>query len=468
MAIIPTPPEHSGFWNRKKRSWLIGLAGVLLLMTALVFLLRPKKTDEAEIVTAPVTRNTITQTVAATGRVVPNFEVEIKAKASGEIIRLPYDVSDTVKQGDLLVQLNPIDESRQVSQAQASLSGLENRVAQSRLNLQVGRQNLQTSIDRARAELKAAEARYQEAQTKKARLDTLVQSRYISQEEYEAGVSSASQLGAELDSARVRLRELETEALALRAQARDVNIAAAESQAQRVAVATSQQRLSETRIYAPISGVVTSRAGQIGQIVASGVSNVGGGTAIMTLADLSHIFVLAAVDESDIGQVREGQFVSITADAYPGKTFAGKVVQIAPKGFEEANVVTFEVKIEVLGENKHLLKSEMTTNVEILIDRKRNVLTVPTEAVMLQDGRPAVRVVDGKNKTHGRPVVVGLNNGTQVEIVRGLRVGEKVAIGQADAQSRWKKDGSGGNGGFGNNRRSQQMMMRGLGGGGRR
>ncbi|MHA4875625.1 hypothetical protein, partial [Enterococcus faecium] len=79
---------------------------------------------------------------AATGKVEANFEVEIKAKASGKIIRLPYDVSDVVKTGDLLVQLDPIDEDRNVSQSQASLSGLESKASQSRVNLSVAERNL--------------------------------------------------------------------------------------------------------------------------------------------------------------------------------------------------------------------------------------------------------------------------------------------------------------------------------------
>ena len=81
-----------------------------------------------------------------------------------------------------------------------------------------------------------------------------------------------------------------------------------------------------------MDGVVTDRKVQTGTIIASGVSNVGGGTTILTLSDLSRIYVLASVDESDIGKVQVGQPATITVDAYPSMQFAGKVVRIASKG----------------------------------------------------------------------------------------------------------------------------------------
>jgi HlyD family secretion protein len=409
----------------------------------------------------PVRVENIQKSVASTGKVVPNFEVEIKAKASGKIIRLPYDVSDVIRQGDLLVELDPIDESRAVSQAQASLASLQGKVDQNWLNLQVAERNLGTDLARARADLNAAQVKAKEAKSKENRLTSLVKDRYISQEEYETGLSTAAQATTDLKNAEIRLRELQTQSVSIKAQAKSISISAADAQAQHVALASSQQRLSETRIYAPISGVITSRAGQLGSIVSSGISNVGGGTAIMTLADLSRIFVLASVDESDIGQIREGQSVVITADAYPNQLFKGKVIRIAPKGLEESNVVTFEVKIEVEGANKQLLKPEMTANVEVQIAAKSHALTIPSDAVIIQDGNNMVKVADEQGKVSLRPIQLGINNGTRVEVVQGLSESDKVVLEQGQAHSRWRRDGK--QGGGASNQRGQMMMMRSMG-----
>jgi HlyD family secretion protein len=449
--------------KHKFRKKFVVIGVILLALVAAVWgstQMKPSTPTKEDVRLVPVKIGAIHQVVSATGKVVPNFEVEIKAKASGRIIRLPYDVSDSVRQGDLLVELDPIDESRSVSQAQASLASLQGRVEQNWLNVQVAERNLATDLAKARADLSAAQAKASEARAKAQRLASLLKDRYISQQEYEVGLSEIAQAEANLTNAQIRLQELQTQAVAIKAQAKGVSIAAAEAQAQRVALASSRQRLHETKIYAPISGVITSRAGQLGSIVSSGISNVGGGTAIMTLADLSRIFVLASVDESDIGQVKEGQQVFITADSYPGRQFSGKVVRISPKGLEEANVVTFEVKIEVEDKDKHMLKPEMTTNVEILIASRDKALTIPIEAVTSQDGQSVVRVPDADGKLMPRVVVTGIQDGNRVEILQGLSVGEKVALEQGQGRSRWRREGSGPSNG---NRRGQMMMMRSMG-----
>ena len=478
----PNPPNNvtvvkvkKPFWkNRKTMAWLLVSLAAVIIGCWWGWTATHPKTDDVTITTAPVTKGTLSKTVAATGKVVANFEVEIKAKGSGKILTMPYDVGDVVQQGALLVQLDPLDESRQVSEAAANLSGLESRATQARVNMQVAQRNLGTDIARARADLNAAQAKYNDAQTKASRLQSLASQRYISQEEAETGSTTASQARTDLSNAQTRLQELQTQQLSLEAQAQDVAFNNAQARAQRVAVATSMQRLSETKVYAPIAGVVTTRTGQIGQIVSSGISNVGGGTAIMTLADLSHIFVLASVDESDVGQVREGQVVHITADAFPGQQFEGRVVRIAPKGVVESNVVTFEVKIEVVGANKQLLKPEMTTNVEIVLQEKKGVLVIPVEAVtMTPSGKTTVQVVNknDKDKPHRREVVTGLANDSEIEIVRGLALNDVVITGNGGpAQSKWRRDGQQGQGqsGQGANRRGQMMMMRGMGGGGGR
>ncbi|WP_373531632.1 efflux RND transporter periplasmic adaptor subunit [Vampirovibrio sp.] len=465
---MPTPPANSDATKTVSRRsfWplIIGVALLILILGASAYFLTPKA-EKPTVVTEPVTRGDIRKVVAATGKVVPNFEVEIKAKGSGKILKLPYDVSDYVPQGALLAQLDPIDENRAVQQVQASVAGLDSRTAETRVNLQVARQTLQTDIARAKADIQAAQARETDAQTKANRLSVLVKNRYISQEEYETGLTTVAQAKTDFQNAKIRLQELQTQNYGLGAQAEQVENAAAQAQAQRVALASSQQRLSETRIYAPIAGVVTTRLGQIGQIVSSGISNVGGGTAIMTLADLSHIYVLASVDESDIGQVKVGQTVDITADSFPGQTFSGKVVRISPKGIVTTNVVTFEVKIEVQGDNSRLLMPEMTANVEILVAQKKQALKVPTEVITLgRNGESMVRVLGKDGEIQRRPVVTGLSNGTDTEIINGLSEQEAIVSTQGSERSKWRKTGET----SGNNRRGQMMMMRSVGGGGGR
>jgi HlyD family secretion protein len=179
----------------------------------------------------------------------------------------------------------------------------------------------------------------------------------------------------------------------------------------------------------------------------------------MTLSDLSKLFILAAVDESDIGKVEVEQSAFITADAFPGHTFHGKVVRIATRGMTSSNVVTFEVKLEVLGKNKSLLKPEMTANIEIVVARKDDVLMVPTEAISRKKGKRVVQVMKDKGVTEERVVEVGVSDGTKVEISSGLQEGETVVLRKEESESRWRRDPGGMN---------LRMMMGGGGGRGRK
>jgi RND family efflux transporter MFP subunit len=189
---------------------------------------------------------------------------------------------------------------------------------------------------------------------------------------------------------------------------------------------------------APIDGVVSTRTVQFGQMVSSAISNVGGGTATMVLSDLSHMFVYASVDESDIGAVVVDQPAEITADAHPGKRFKGKVVRIATKGVNVTNVITFEVRIEVTSENKSLLKPEMTANVNIVTADKDSTLSVPATAITRQKGQSFVTVKKSVGSSEQVPVEVGMTEGSNVEILSGVNENDEVILQRSELDSRWR------------------------------
>ena len=177
-----------------------------------------------------------------------------------------------------------------------------------------------------------------------------------------------------------------------------------------------------------MDGVISARPIQIGTIISSAISNVGGGTTVLTISDLSRMFSLATVDESDIGIVALGQKVNVTADAHPGKKFTGKVTRIATKGVNTSNVVTFEVQIEILDQKKHLLKPQMTTNVEIVAAEKDETLQVPNDAVSRKKGQKLVTVQKADGTTEERPVETGIVGADKTEIVSGVNDGEVVVL----------------------------------------
>jgi HlyD family secretion protein len=421
------------------------------------------KNPTAKPTLAQVTRGDIRLAVACTGRVASNLDVDIKCKASGEIVKLPFDISDKVKKDDLLMELDPVDEQRNFRLAEVGLSASQAKLIVAQQNLAIAESTLATDRKRAEATLQSAQVSAADARAKADRMKQLLAKQLSSQEETDTAETTAAQAESALTAAEVAMDVLTTEEQALELKRQDVVLAQTQVESDTIAKTQTEDRLHDTKVVAPMDGVVVARDVQIGQIIASAVSNVGGGTTILTLSDLSHIFVLASVDESEIGKVAEDQQATITADAYPGKRFTGKVVRIATRGVNSSNVVTFEVKIEVISENRDLLKPEMTTNVEIVAAEKNDVLTVPADAVLRKGRKQTATVVKG-GKNEDRTVEVGITDSTNTEIISGLTEGETVVVHKGAADSRWnagQQRPQGGN-------RPPSIMGGGPGGGGGR
>lgn len=385
-----------------------------------------------------IVRGTIVQDVECTGRVVSNLDVEIKCKASGEVIQLPYDLSDVVKKGDLLLELDPVDQARALQQSEASRAASEARLAQARSQLAAAEKNLEAERQRAQASVASALARAADAEAKANRDQGLLEKKHVSIEEAESSRTTAVEARANVRTAEAQLGAVAAQQDQIESSRQDIRLAEVQIQSDDASLALARQRLADTKVVSPIDGVVSARLVQIGQIVSSGISNVGGGTSVMTVSDLSRMFVLAAVDESDVGSVLTGQEAFITADAFPGVEFKGKVVRIASKGTNVTNVVTFEVKIEIESENKGLLKPEMTTNIGIRVASSENALLAPIRAISRKGADTFVTRVTGEDKQEEVPVKTGINDGNQIEVTEGAAEGDKVLLVRSDDESRWR------------------------------
>ena len=398
-----------------------------------------KSTAVAPAPTAKVERGPVRQTVSSTGKVVSNLDVEIKCKASGEVVKLPFDISQAVKKGDLLLELDPRDEQQRVRQAEATVRAAQARLINAKESLSLADEKLKTDRQRADAALTAAQARAQDTRAKADRTRELLGKKLASLEEAETAATAAAQAAAESENAATGIAELKNQERTLEQARQQIRIAEAQVDNDQVDLDLARQRLTETRVVSPLDGVVTQRAVQIGQIISSGISNVGGGTTALVVSDLSRIFVLAAVDESDIGQVRPGQRVKVTVDAFRNREFAGEVARISPRGVNVSNVVTFEVKLEVTARDKELLRPEMTANVEILIDERPDALLAPADAIFRRGGKTWVSLAGSSGAKIDREVSTGISDGRRTEILSGLTVGETVLVQGAD--SKWNGQG---------------------------
>lgn len=198
--------------------------------------------------------------------------------------------------------------------------------------------------------------------------------------------------------------------------------------------------LNDTIIVSPLDGVVIGKPLPVGEMVAQGVNNP---TVILTVADMSKKRVEANVDQTDIGKIREGQKVTFTVDAYPGKEFTGTVTTISRKSTVTDNVTYYLVMIDI-DDAEDLLNPGMVARVSIVVTESKGVLTLPLSAIRTDRSGKYVVVVGQNGQTANVPIVTGVTGEERVEITSGLNEGDKVAVSPPKVQKSQTGSGQGG------------------------
>ena len=261
-----------------------------------------------------IVQNKLELSIEASGVIEAISSVEIKSKASGEVLFLGAEVGDQVNKGAILGQID--------------------------------QRTPKNILDQAKSDLEAAKVRLNNAQS-----------------QYDRGI------------------ELHSKASISDKDFEDIqeNFAQAKSTLVRTEVSFENAKiaLDDTVVRSPVEGTIISRTVEVGQVISSPTSAVGGGTILMTMADLSKVRVRALIDEIDVGKVSIGQVVSIKVAAYRDKEFFGTVTKIEPKAMIEQNVTTFPVLIDIEN-NENLLLLGMNTDVVIEVLNKDVSVSAPT------------------------------------------------------------------------------------------
>jgi HlyD family secretion protein len=398
---------HGGRTSRKRL--YIG-AGVALLVVGGAAGLATLKGASPEFDAsrlATVERGTMVKSVVATGKVEPITKVEIKSKANGIIKALNADVDRTVKEGDILVELD-----REL--LAATLRGAEANLQAARASLEGAEAQLKKSV----VEAEGPDAEF--ARRAYDRATALFAQHLIAQ-------SALDDAHGLVDMADNRKRAAQSQLLIGRAKVSEgrAQVAQAKAAADRAA-----EDMANATIRAPIRGTVLSRDVEIGSPVSSILNLGANATLVMTLGDIEQVFVRGKVDEADIGHVQLGQPARIRVETFKDKTFNGRVTQISPMGVEKDNVTNFEVRVSIDNPGK-ALKANMTANAEIVLEEHPDSLIVPESAVTYDAQKNAfvdLLVAGAKNGKKKVPVKIGVGNGTKVQILDGLKQGDKVIL----------------------------------------
>ncbi len=422
----------------KKKTLIYLLLGLLSVGALWVFAGKepPKTPEKIPFKTAQVIQGNLVVKISATGVVEPNFQVEVKSKASGEVLKFKYEEGDRIKKGQLLLQLDKSDEIRSGDRSKADLASATAKLNKAKTALLSQETKYQTNLKSAQSQVQEAEANLEESEDKLKRQEDLFQKKFASREALQ-GAQTAFKVNQEnLVQARSSLQAAKDTIYDIEVKKHEIDLARADVQRAKISLAEAKERLDETEIFAPISGVLIEKLVEQGQIISSGISNVSGGTTLANLADLSRLFIIADVDETDIGSIQIGQQVKITADAYPGRTFPGKVQRISPKGQVENSITIFKVKIEIKGKGKGILKPMMTANVDIISKELKSVLYLPREAIRVEKSKKYAAILVN-NEPQEVPVTTGVRNPIHVQILSGLEADQTVLMG--DWQTLWEE-----------------------------
>jgi HlyD family secretion protein len=293
-----------------------------VMAAAIALLASACKDEEPQVVyqALPVETRDIIVSAQAAGTIQPDTTVEVKSRASGEVLQILAETGQLVNRNDLLVRID--------------------------------RRIPQNTLAQAQAELEVARAQQANALSQKRRADELFKTQAITEQEHET---------ASLAYANAR-------AAVVRGQ---------------VAVENAKIQFDDSDVRAPITGTIISRSVERGSIITSATGNVSGGTAILTMADLNLVQVRTLVDETDIGKIQPGLAATVTVDAFPNRPFEGEVLKVEPLAEVQQNVTMFPVIVRIQN-REGLLRPGMNAEVEIHVGRREGVLAVPNASLRTQ------------------------------------------------------------------------------------
>ncbi|MDA7825009.1 efflux RND transporter periplasmic adaptor subunit [Flavobacteriaceae bacterium] len=365
----------------------------------------------------------IIETVAATGKIQPEVEIKLSSEVSGEIIKLPIIEGQQVKKGDLLVSINPDLVQAQVNQSQASLQNIKAQLTQAEANLN----NLKLNFERNKS---------------------LYEKGVISKSEWERTFTDYEVAKANVKSAYY-------------------NVQSAES-----SVKQSRDNLARTSIFAPRDGTISKLSVELGERVV-GTAQMAG-TEIVRVANLNNMEVEVDVNETDIVKVNVGDSTIVEVDAYLKREFKGIVTEIANTAENTLSVdqvTNFKVKVRILPESYKDLSADkpensspfrpgMTATVDIITNKKENIIGVPISAIVIKTDTSSAKrkkivkeTISSKTEKFEcvfvkigdvaklRVITTGIQDDSNIEITSGLNEGDEVITGPYNTVTKILKSG---------------------------
>jgi HlyD family secretion protein len=421
---------------KKLNPWIFGLLIVGALGATTTAYLKTQETSSNQDLTSQTmlvqTKDWVVQ-IQANGVVQAVQKINISPEDSGRIAKLYVTEGDRVQKGQIIARMSSERVQAQVNQYRASLEK-----AQADLELKRSGTRLEeiaeakARVTTAEASVAAAQARLNRATEEFKRNQMPAQEGAISQNAFGEFVAKQREAKANLEAELARLKEQQQSLNKAKNGLRPQEIAQAEAEVTqaKAQLAFYQSQFNNTVIRAPFTGIITRRFAQEGDFVTPTTSaSSSEGATSTSIAELSSgLEIEAKIPEATISKIHPVQSVNIQTDTYSNETFKGQVSLIAPRAVQENNITSFQVKV-ALSTGQAKLKSGMNVRLMFLGEPIKNALVIPLAAVVTQpNGQTGVYVADEKTKTRFQPIKVSAASGDQVQVLEGLKKGDRVFI----------------------------------------
>jgi multidrug efflux pump subunit AcrA (membrane-fusion protein) len=348
--------------------------------------------------TAKVEKGSIRGVIVETGIIKPQVGavVKIGARATGEIVKMNVKVGDKVKKGQIIALIDEREIQKAIEQQKAAL---------------ISAQNIRLQIELTYPErLNEAKANYEYAKINLERETELLKHEYTTKDMVDKAKS-------QFEAAEANLKRLQDE------YKTQLKIAKANVEDHAAQLKQQEIRLTYTKIYAPITGIVSDVTVQEGETIVAGLQVAN----LVTVLDPTLLEMWIYVDETDIGRVKLGQEIEYYVDTYPDKLFYGHIEKIYPQPVVKDNIVYYLAIVRISKDDAFFLKPEMTTHIKIIFDEKSNILTAPNAAIKFEKGKQIAYKVIGNNKVQKVELKTGIRGEEKTEILSGVKEGDILA-----------------------------------------
>ncbi len=345
---------------------------LIVIVVAAVIILKAKNSANGKdngIKMVKVQRGDIVENALAIGRIEPKKEIAVKSKISGIVKTVFVEVGDEVKIGEPLLEIKPDPTPLEFAEAKRN-------------------------VEMARVNLEKAENEYN-------RSKKLLNDNLVSQQEFDAAENEYKQLQLRVKIALERLALIEEGKTKI------------------------ADRQVDTVIKCPVEGTILERKINEGDPVVP-LTSYQAGTELLLLADMNSLIFKGTVDEIDVGKLEEGMTAELKIGAIPDEKILGTLTKISPKAKQQENATLFDVEIEITQRGKKMIRAGYSANAELVINKAENTLFIPERLVEFNEEKTYVEVMDDNGEIIKREVEIGLSDGINVEIKKGLAEGEEV------------------------------------------